>query len=63
MARSLGGFISLRMAERMGCLASTLYHELLHTTGQVFDVPNGNVPPAADYEKACIGNLCKKSSR
>ena len=46
-----------------GCLASTLHHELLHTTGLVFDVPNGSTPPAADYEKACIGDLCKKSSR
>ena len=46
-----------------GKVASTLYHELLHTTGLVFDVPNGNVPPAADFERACIGDLCKKGSR
>jgi RHS repeat-associated protein len=42
-----------------GCLASTLYHELLHTTNLIFDDSN---PPAAVYERKCIGNLCKRSS-
>lgn len=42
-----------------GCLASTLYHELLHTTGVIFDVPTASEPPAAALEGKCIGNLCK----
>jgi hypothetical protein len=42
-----------------GCLASTLYHELLHTTNQIFDDSD---PPAAFYERECIGDLRKKGS-
>jgi RHS repeat-associated protein len=42
-----------------GCLTSTLYHELLHTTNLIFDDSN---PPAAVYEGRCIGDLCKKGS-
>jgi RHS repeat-associated protein len=42
-----------------GCLTSTLYHELLHTTNLIFDDSN---PPAAVYEGKCIGDLCKKGS-
>lgn len=43
-----------------GCLASTLYHELLHTTGFIFDVPTATEPTAAELEGKCIGNLCKQ---
>ena len=46
-----------------GCLASTLYHELLHTTGQVFDVPTASRPAAGVLEQDCIGHLCKGGSR
>lgn len=45
-----------------GCLASTIYHELLHTTGLIYDVPTADEPPAAALEGQCIGDLCKKSS-
>ena len=44
---------------RPGCLASTVYHELLHTTGLIYDVPTATEPPAAALEGKCIGNLCK----
>lgn len=43
-----------------GCLASTLYHELLHTTNM--GIYDNSDPAASDYERACIGDLCKKSS-
>jgi hypothetical protein len=39
-----------------GCLASTIYHELLHTTG-LLD------PEAPDLEDKCIGNLCKGGNK
>ena len=42
-----------------GCLTSALYHELLHTTGLVFDTPTATEPPAAVLERQCIGDLCK----
>jgi RHS repeat-associated protein len=45
-----------------GCLASTLYHELLHASGLVFDVPTATEPPAAVLEGECIGHLCERSS-
>jgi hypothetical protein len=47
---------------RPGCLASTIYHELLHTTGAVFDVATPDEPAAAVLEGLCIGDLCRKSS-
>jgi RHS repeat-associated protein len=46
-------------SSKPGCLASTLYHELLHTTGLVYDTPTATEPPAAALEGKCIGNLCK----
>jgi hypothetical protein len=44
------------------CLASTLYHELLHNAGLDHD-PTVNGPGIRDLEKRCMGNLCKKSSK
>jgi hypothetical protein len=42
------------------CLASTLYHELLHNTG-VVDVDTSAGPGTETLERRCMGNLCKKS--
>jgi RHS repeat-associated protein len=40
-----------------GCLASTLYHELLHNTG--LDHPDTVAGPGVNsLEKRCVGNLC-----
>jgi hypothetical protein len=41
------------------CLASTLYHELLHNIGLEHD-PSEAGPGVNALEKACIGSLCKK---
>jgi RHS repeat-associated protein len=40
-----------------GCLASTLYHELLHTTGMDDDTDRRQ--GAGTYEKRCMSHLCK----
>jgi RHS repeat-associated protein len=49
------GFALSRKAWKCGgCLASTIYHELLHTTG-LLD------PEAPELEDKCIGNLCEGS--
>jgi len=44
------------------CLASTLYHELLHNAGLDHD-PTANGPGIRDLENKCMGNLCKKGSQ
>jgi hypothetical protein len=41
------------------CLASTLYHELLHNTGLEHD-PSVNGPGIRGLENRCMGNLCRK---
>jgi RHS repeat-associated protein len=43
-----------------GCLASTIYHELLHTTGVIFDYSTPTEPPASVLERECIGQFCKE---
>jgi hypothetical protein len=44
-----------------GCLASTLYHELLHNIG--LDHPDTAAGPGVNsLEKRCMGNLCKKGT-
>ena len=46
-----------------GCLASTLYHELLHTTNLIFDDSTPTSPPADYLERKCIGAFCGSSSK
>jgi RHS repeat-associated protein len=43
------------------CLASTLYHELLHNIGLDHE-PTERGPGINDLEHRCMGNLCGKSS-
>jgi uncharacterized protein RhaS with RHS repeats len=44
-----------------GCLASTLYHELLHNMGLDHpDTPRG--PGVTSLERKCAGHLCRQSS-
>jgi hypothetical protein len=45
--------------KKCDCLASTLYHELLHNAGLEHD-PSANGPGVNDLEKRCMGTLCKK---
>jgi RHS repeat-associated protein len=47
--------------KRCDCLASTLYHELLHNAGLDHD-PTTNGPGVTDLEKRCMGNLCNRST-
>jgi hypothetical protein len=42
-----------------GCLASVLYHELLHNTG-VVDEGSDKGPGTYTLEKRCMGHLCKR---
>lgn len=39
-----------------GCLATTIYHELLHAVGLSHDDPGD---PVNEAQRVCIGNLCK----
>jgi RHS repeat-associated protein len=48
---------------RPGCLTSTIYHELLHTTGLIYDNSTPSSPPADYLERKCIGALCGGSSK
>jgi RHS repeat-associated protein len=49
--------------KRCNCLASTLYHELLHNTGLDHDnVTPGPEPGVDTMERRCMGHLCRKSS-
>jgi RHS repeat-associated protein len=58
-----GGYVTIGpnafSAALCHCLASTLYHELLHNTG-VIDADSSAGPGTNSLEKKCIGNLCKK---
>ncbi len=48
--------------KRCDCLASTMYHELLHNAGlEHYATPAG--PGIEDLEKRCLGHLCKGSSQ
>jgi hypothetical protein len=47
------------VTKKCDCLASTLYHELLHNAGLDHD-PSANGPGVNDLEKRCMGTLCKK---
>lgn len=50
----------IAFTEKCGCLASVLYHELLHNTGLDHrDTRSG--PGINTLEDKCMGNLCKRS--
>jgi RHS repeat-associated protein len=50
----------IAFTKRCGCLASTIYHELLHNTGLDHeDTANG--PGVDTLEQKCMGHLCARS--
>jgi hypothetical protein len=50
---------SLAFTKACDCLASTLYHELLHNYG-LDDQPTVTLPSTYDLEGRCMSALCKK---
>ena len=48
--------------KKCDCLASTLYHELLHNAGYEHDATE-NMPGIRELEKKCMSNLCKGDSK